>query len=160
MRARVVAWGWLVGSFWALVVGSSAWAQGWGMIPSRSLGGYGEATIERYYQNPSGLWVPYGGGFGGFVPYRAIEATRPPIAVPSPRLPIETPIGGESLRAERLGIGARAIQRGYAPLGVGRPWVDRPLVTPSAPSSFGFGSPFRSPSIPGMSGGGMSPASF
>lgn len=160
MRARAVVWGWLAGSFLAATIVSPALAQDWMMIPGQSLGGYGAATIEQYYQSPSGLWVPYGGGFGGFVPYRTIEGARPPVAAPSPRQPIETPIGGESLRAERLGIGARAVQRGYAPLGVGRSWIERPLVTPSAPSSFGFGSPFRSPSIPGPIGAGLSPGSF
>lgn len=123
-------------------------AQGRRMTMGRSLGGYGEATIGSYYQSRGGPLIPYGGSFGGFIPYRGIEAPPPAVSAMMPRRPIETPIGGTSIRMGRVGIGERAMQRGYAPLGVGRPLIRRSPLPAPASASLGFGSPFRRPPSP------------
>jgi hypothetical protein len=124
----------------------------------RPLGGYGAATIGSSYRGGGGgTLLPYGGGFGGFVPYRGLEP-RPPSMATAPGPARATPIGGASMVMRPLADDPGAMARGYAPFAAGgrmggpiappfRAGAGRPMAGP------GFGYPFRQPPRPGGSGG-------
>ncbi|RUL83567.1 hypothetical protein [Tautonia sociabilis] len=137
---------------------AEARAQAAGM--GRSLGGYGEATIERYYRSGQGPLIPYGGGQGGFIPYRGLEAREPAAAAMIPRRIEQTPIGGAG--AMGTPIGGASLMRGtftYRPLtsrgltGMG-PAVGPGMTGGGRRMGLGFGYPFRQPpSLSGRGGG-------
>lgn len=123
----------------------------------RSLGGYGAGTIGRYYSNGSGgVPIPYGGSFGGFIPYRGLEPSLNGL----PSLPKieEPPVGGASIMMGRL---APWETRRFDPLGLGGsmglegrllPLPDQSRRMRRRPR---FGSPFRQPGWPGRGAGAM-----
>lgn len=80
-------------------------------VRRRPLGGYGSASIERYYRSgASGTLLPSGGGPGTFIPEGSIEP-RPSIAtVLSPFQIEQTPIGGMS--GARTPIGGASLMPG------------------------------------------------
>jgi hypothetical protein len=122
-------------------------------VQRRPLGGFGAATIARSYRSEmGGMYVPYAGGFGGYIAQRAMEprplsgmATAPD---PVPRTPIggsgmaRTPIGGVS----RMGGGRRSIPGGSMGMNglIRSPAVGMPGVMPPR-----LGSPFGAPSALG-----------
>lgn len=129
----------------------------------RSLGGYGGGTIESYYRSRAGALIPYGGGFGGYIPYRSLEPRGWADGAMAARRVETTPIGGAS---RSMGLGAideGAMARGYAPFEVGGMGTSfslgGPLIRPSRMPSAGmrrlpaFGSPFRQPPRIGGAGG-------
>lgn len=129
-------------------------------MPGRSLGGYGAATIDRYYQDRQGAWIPYNGGFGGFVPYQYLEPRSALGTMPSPRVE-PTTIGGTGAIATPIGGASRRMNQGrlYAPLNLGEA-RNRGMSPRGGPRnqmrSLGFGSPFRTP--PSLVGGGSGAA--
>ena len=134
---------------------------------SRSLGGYGAATISSYYGSESGGYLPYNGSAGGVVPYSGGNGGGPGVQTIPRRLsstPIggsmmaQTPIGGASLAGGMgsslrggMGMAATTGFRGLFPAGyetgvgmnrmgmTSRGGMRRPAIGP------GFGSPFRMP---------------
>jgi hypothetical protein len=134
----------------------------------RPLGGYGAATIGRYYSNGMGTYMPYNGNASGFVPYRGgygggvgvqpIPRRLNPTAVGGASMPM-TPIGGASLDQ---GMRTATRRGSFLPFGyegglgfgadrVGMPMTDRgrPGRRPSGP---GFGYPFQWPTLDTGSG--------
>ncbi|MFI5456078.1 MAG: hypothetical protein ACHRXM_11575 [Isosphaerales bacterium] len=127
----------------------------------RSLGGYGEATIGRYYSSGMTSYMPYNGSAGGFIPYRGGYAGGfgfEPISRRVPQTPIGgismpmTPIGGASLSG---GMGAGAGRGVFAPfgyeggIGLGAGMIGTPMTKQGgrrSPLGPGFGYPFRTPS--------------
>lgn len=143
---------------------------------SRSLGGYGSATIGRYYTSGMGSYMPYNGNASGFVPYRGGYAGGLGLQ-PIPRRLPQTPIGGISMpmtmiggaslpggmaTGMRGGMGAGASRGVFAPFGseggMGMSAIGTPMTmqgsTTRKPTGPGFGYPFRMPTLeiePGMS---------
>ncbi len=112
----------------------------------RSLGGYGGATIGSYYRNSQGVLLPYGGAFGGYIPYQSLEP-RTASATLQPREIMETPIGGTGMM-RGTPIGGSSLRRGtflYVPLrsrgGMMGQGGRRSRTLP------GFGYPFRRPPL-------------
>lgn len=149
----------LTAAGWASRPGDAR-AQAAGM--GRSLGGYGEAAISRYYRSGQGPLIPYGGGQGGFVPYRGLEAREPAVAAMIPRRLEPTPIGGAGTMGTP--IGGASLMRGafsYRPLtSRGLPGIGSGgrsgMVGGGRRTGPGFGYPFRQPPrLSGPGGGGM-----
>ena len=82
----------------------------------RSLGGYGAATIGRYYGSGQGSYLPYNGNASGFVPYQGGYAGGLGVQ-PIPRRLPRTPVGGTSMPLTP--IGGASLYGGMA--GGGRP---------------------------------------
>jgi hypothetical protein len=139
----------------------------------RSLGGYGAATIGRYYTSGMGSYMPYNGNASGFIPYRGGYAGGLGLQRIPRRLP-QTPIGGTSMpmtsiggaslpggmaagTRDGMGMGAVAGRRTFAPFGyeggIGMGMSGGMIGTPMTkqagmrrtPSGPGFGYPFQMP---------------
>lgn len=152
LEGRALPWTLVAAGFLALAPGTSRGQMG-GM--GRSLGGYGGPAIESYYRSRGGALIPYGGGFGGFIPYRSLEPRGRVVADMAGRRAEPTSIGGSSLSMSRGGIDPGAMERGYAPFEVGGMGgafnLGAPLIRPTRMQGGGmrrlpaFGSPFRQP---------------
>ncbi|MHB1559469.1 MAG: hypothetical protein ACYC61_18630 [Isosphaeraceae bacterium] len=138
----------------------------------RSLGGYGAATIGRYYSSGTTAYMPYSGG-GGYVPYQGGPgggfAVRP-VSRALPQTPIggtsmaATPIGGASLGAGAMTdrSGTRRFESFRFSSGLGSDMIGRPMTQPSGLrrglTGPGFGYPFRVPPDLVNGSGGSSPS--
>lgn len=147
-----------------------------GMSGSRSLGGYGAATITQYYSNNMSSYMPYNGNASGFVPYRGgyaggfgtqpLARRLPETSIGGALMPM-TAIGGSSLTGGVGGMGGMggAPARGaLLPFGyeggiglgmsaVGTPMTKQGGMAARKPSGPGFGNPFRMPpDLAGASG--------
>lgn len=124
----------------------------------RSLGGYGAATIGRYYSSGTTAYMPYSGG--GYVPYQGGPGggfTVRPVPRALPQTPIggismaATPIGGASLGAGAMTDrpGTRRTESFRFSSGLGTDMIGRPMTQQSSrqrgTSGPGFGYPFRVP---------------
>lgn len=132
------------------LIPDSAWGQM--SVRRRPLGGYGAATIARSYRMDKGAYIPYGGGFGGYIAQRVLEPTSPVASVTTPQPSPRTAIGGTSMAQTPIGGASRTRERRLVPSAgstgkagmirssaVGRPGVMPPRL----------GSPFGSPSVLG-----------
>lgn len=164
--ARIIVFGGIL-----FVATGSARAQSGMSGGGRSLGGYGAATIGRYYSSGTTAYMPYSGG--GYVPYQGGPgggfAVRPvPRALP--QTPIggtsmaATPIGGASLRAGAMTdrSGTRRSESFRFSSGLGSDMIGRPMTQQSSmrrgSSGPGFGYPFRVPPNLVNGSGGSSPS--
>ncbi len=129
---------------------------------SRSLGGYGSATISSYYGGGGGGYMPYAGGGQGFVPYRSgssgglgidpLPRRIPETTIGGTTMMAATPIGGASLSGG-MGSGSMGLRGGsYFPfgyeggVGMSGGMLARPMSrTDRTRSGPGFGYPFRMP---------------
>lgn len=125
----------------------------------RSLGGYGAATIGRYYSSGTTAYMPYSGG-GGYVPYQGGPgggfAVRP-VSRALPQTPIggssmaTTPIGGASLGTVDMAgrAGTRKFESFRFSSGLGSDMIGRPMTRQAGmrkgSTGPGFGYPFRVP---------------
>lgn len=169
--APVAARTFLIGGV-LLVAASSARAQSGMSGGGRSLGGYGAATIGRYYSSGTTAYIPYSGG-GGYVPYQAGPgggfAVRP-VSRALPQTPIggnsmaATPIGGASLGAGAMNVrtGGRRFESFRFSSGLGSDMTGRPMTRQSSTrrgsTGPGFGYPFRVPPDLVNGSGGSSPS--
>ncbi|QDV34739.1 hypothetical protein [Tautonia plasticadhaerens] len=147
--SRVVVVAWLA----MMLGGAPGLAIGQVGVRRRPLGGYGAMTIMRSYRTEMGSsYLPYAGGFGGYIAQRALEP-RPPVGMatnpePAPRTPIggtgmaRTPIGGVSRMGGR-GVSIPGGAMGRVGL-IRSPSVGMPGVMPPR-----LGSPFGAPSVLG-----------
>jgi hypothetical protein len=145
----------------------------------RSLGGYGAATIGRYYGSGMGTYMPYNGNASGFISYQGGYAGGLGAQPISRRLP-QTPIGGVSMPMTSIGgtsltsqmsagmrgrMGAGLARGVFAPfgyeggIGMGMGAIGTPMTrqagmrrTRSGP---GFGYPFQMPADLSGAPGGM-----
>jgi hypothetical protein len=135
-----------------------ATAHAQGGVRRRSLGGYGSATITRYYRSGGGgTFLPSAGGFGSFIAERALESRPSAVAAMTPQQIERTPIGG--MGGVRTPIGGASLMPGRrfpafgtrGAMGIGgvirSPAAGRRMVTPPR-----LGSPFGPPSV--LGGGG------
>lgn len=118
---------------------SATWAQMVARDAGRSLGGYGAATISRYYSDGMSAYIPYGGS--NYIPYRGGDAGglgSQPIPRRLPQTPVGgismpmTPIGGASLTGG-AGLGAHPggsfLPFGYeGGIGLGRGLIGTPMT--------------------------------
>jgi hypothetical protein len=128
-------------------------ARGQMSVRRRPLGGYGAATIARSYRmDMGGVYIPYGGGFGGYIAQRALEPPPPNTAVAAPQPSPRTPIGGASMARTPIGGASRMRERRLVPSAgsmgmpglIRSPSVGSPGVMPPRLSS-----PFGAPSVLG-----------
>ncbi|WP_152051863.1 hypothetical protein [Tautonia marina] len=133
------------------LIPDSAWGQM--SVRRRPLGGYGAATIARSYRMDKGAaYIPYGGGFGGYIAQRVLEPTSPVASVTTPQPSPRTAIGGTSMARTPIGGASRMRERRLVPSAgsmgmtgmIRSPAVGRPGVMPPRLSS-----PFGSPSVLG-----------
>ncbi len=153
-----------------LVVTGAARAQSARSVRGRSLGGYGAATIGRYYSSGTTAYIPYSGG-GGYVPYqggpgggfaiRSVSRALPQTPIGGTSM-TATPIGGASLRsaAQTSGDGGRRFESFRFSSGLGLDTIGRPMTRQSDPrrgsTGPGFGYPFRVPPELVIGSGGAS----
>ncbi len=149
---RFVLAGSLAVAFAMALLPAPAHAQGG--VRRRPLGGYGSATITRYYGGGgSGAFLPSAAGAGGFIAERSLEPPASAAAAMTPRQLARTPIGGMS--GARTPIGGASLMPGRrfpafgtrGAMGMGgvirSPAVGRRMVMPPR-----LGSPFGPPSVP------------
>jgi hypothetical protein len=104
----VMAGGLAVASMLAL---APATARAQGIVQQRSLGGYGSATISRYYGGEgSGAFLPSAAGPGGFIAQRSLEPRSSTAAALTPRQVEQTMIGG--MGSARTPIGGASLTPG------------------------------------------------
>lgn len=122
-------------------------------VRRRPLGGYGAQTIMRSYRTEmGGSYVPYAGGFGGYIAQRSLEPTPPAGMATSPEPVARTPIGGTGMATTSIGGASRMKGRRFSisggAMGMDRlirsPAVGMPGVMPPR-----LGSPFGAPSVLG-----------
>ncbi|MEW4567984.1 hypothetical protein AB1L88_08970 [Tautonia sp. JC769] len=128
----------------------------WGQmrVMRKGLGGYGAGTIGRLSRSEmGGAYIPYGGGFGGYLAQRVLEPGPSAGSVTAPQAsPLRTPIGGEGMARTPIGGASRLRERRLVPSAgsmgmsglIRSQAVGRPGVMPTR-----LGSSFGSPSVLG-----------